>query len=125
MTPPHPPPVPPFPQNGPPDNCTGAQGASAPPPSAEATAAGWPFAGRAERPQGTGNCTIVETPNNCNPGPCWTCNITLHASADMDAPGPWNPHPTAIIGLSNLDNMCVRCSKGGCVSVLVLPFHVW
>jgi len=48
---------------------------------------------------------VLAHPANCNPNPCWACNITLHASADLQAAGPWTPHTAQIIGLSNYDNI--------------------
>lgn len=47
----------------------------------------------------------MTSPSNCNPGPCWSCNITLHYASAVDAAGPWTPHSTQIIGLSNADNI--------------------
>jgi len=55
--------------------------------------------------KGLGNCTRLATPNNCNPNPCWSCNVTLHYSQDLNAEGPWTPITTQLIGLSNYDNI--------------------
>ena len=98
-----------WPQNGVPQNCSSGGGEAI---SAEMAASGWPFRGPGlrpspRRPLDTGNCTVVAQPDNCEPGPCWRCNITLHASTSFDAPGPWESVPAAIIGLSNVDNMFV------------------
>ena len=83
-------------QNGPPLNCSGGAAAGlagpAPPPHQPPL-------------RGLGNCTVVAHPANCNPAPCWSCNITLHTSADVQGAGPWTPHSTQIIGLSNSDNI--------------------
>ena len=90
-------------QNGAPENCTkrgggggGGGAAAAAAPFMEPLSAG---------ARGLGNCTPLAAPANCNPNPCWACNITLHTSADIDAPGPWAPFATQIIGLSNFDNI--------------------
>jgi hypothetical protein len=53
-----------------------------------------------------GNCTVQSpAPNNCNPNPCWTCNVTVHVSPSPDAAGPWTPQTVVINGLSNYDNL--------------------
>ena len=85
-------------QNGAPENCTKGSAAASLPSASQVTFP--PF-----RSQGTGNCTRLAEPNNCNPNPCWSCNITLHYSTDLNAAGPWTPHTTQIIGLSNFDNI--------------------
>ena len=55
--------------------------------------------------KGLGNCTRLQTPANCDPSPCWACNITLHFSSDLATGGAWTPHTTQLIGLSNYDNI--------------------
>ena len=82
-------------QNGPPLNCS--KGAAAP----AAAAAPAPTAPL----RGLGNCTVLAHPANCNPNPCWACNITLHTAADVNGAPPWTPHTAQIIGLSNFDNI--------------------
>lgn len=82
-------------QNGAPLNCTHAAEKAQPPPQ-ERTAP--PL-------RGLGNCTRLAEPANCNPNPCWSCNITLHYSATPDAAGPWASHTTQLIGLSDFDNI--------------------
>jgi hypothetical protein len=47
------------------------------------------------RSRGDG-CFPVSTPNNCNPGPCWACNISVHTSTDMNAAGPWTRTVTQV-----------------------------
>ena len=90
-----------WPQNGPPKNCTAGE------PSAPASLLhrlALPADGPL-REGGVGNCTVVAEPSNCNPGPCWSCNITLHHATRVDAAGPWASLSTQIIGLSNVDNI--------------------
>ena len=83
-------------QNGAPQNCT-KQGAKE--ELSMAPTEGFPPL------KGLGNCTRLTTPANCNPNPCWSCNVTLHTSKDLNAEGPWTPHTTQLIGLSNYDNI--------------------
>ena len=82
-------------QNGAPENCTKGSAAASLPSASQVT---FP-------PLKLGNCTRLAEPANCNPNPCWSCNITLHYSTDLNAAGPWTPHTTQLIGLSNFDNI--------------------
>jgi hypothetical protein len=59
------------------------------------------------RSSGVGNCTTIPG-GTCNPKPCWQCTITMHASKDINAPGPWPSYRTQIIGLAN-DNGIPNC----------------
>jgi hypothetical protein len=87
-------------QNGPPLNCSTAD--SRP-----------PWESRGEARALVGNCTPVAEPSNCVPGPCLSCNITLHVSATPDGAGPWTPVPSQIIGLSANDtiNNCALAAQ--------------
>ena len=114
-----------WPQNGAPLNCSTAAAAAAAAAAAESAEAG-PAEATAEaaseadahaqpQPRSSpglgplgryGNCTVQSpAPNNCDPNPCWTCNVTVHVSAAPDAAGPWTPHTVVINGLSNYDNL--------------------
>jgi hypothetical protein len=100
-----------WPQNGAPLNCS--KGGGAADVSAAAAAAVAAAEAEVEAPrQGHGplgrygNCSVQSpAPNNCDPNPCWTCNVTVHVSATPDAAGPWTPHTVVINGLSNYDNL--------------------
>ena len=60
---------------------------------------------RKSRAPRTPGCRPVSKPSNCNPGPCWECDIAIHTAKNINQPGPWNKTVTQIIGLANNDGL--------------------
>ena len=77
---------------------------------------------------GVGNCTVIS--GKCNPGPCWQCTITMHASKDLNAPGPWQSYRTQIIGLNNNNgipnyNPTAKVLKNGSIALMIHDEASW
>ena len=79
---------------------------------------------------GVGNCTVIPGDTSCNPGPCWQCTITMHASSDLNAPGPWQSYRTQIIGLANNNgipnyNPTAIVLKNGSIALMIHDKDQW
>eukprot|EP01052_Picozoa_sp_SAG31_P026625 SAG31_NODE_2428_length_5715_cov_6.736111_6_plen_341_part_00 len=79
---------------------------------------------------GVGNCTVIPGDTNCDPGPCWQCTITMHASSDINAPGPWQSYRTQIIGLANNNgipnyNPTALVLKNGSIALMIHDKDQW
>ena len=79
---------------------------------------------------GVGNCTVIPGDTSCSPGPCWQCTITMHASPDINAPGPWQSYRTQIIGLANDNgipnyNPTALVLKNGSIALMIHDKDQW